>query len=125
MALTRIQLPDNVIRITPRGSRGTIFTTKKDEERIRLEREDRKEKLEIRSQRREEARPEFHKELEMSEGAVRLGDFLLGELAVQENTTKGLLERASSSNDKANNKRGDMNLEKTKYETIEALKTLM
>jgi hypothetical protein len=118
MAPTRIQLPDNVIRITPRGSRRTIFTTKKDEERIRLEREDRKEKLEIQSHRREEAGSGFQKELEMSEGAVR-------ELAVQENTAKGLSGRANSSNDKANYKGGDMNLEKTKYETVEALRTLM
>ena len=43
------------------------FTTKKNEESIGLEREERKAKLETRAPRREEAGPSCHKELEKSE----------------------------------------------------------
>jgi hypothetical protein len=114
MTPSKIHVPDDVVRITSPGSRRTAFTTKKAEERIRLEREDQKEKLEIRSFRREEAGSGFHKELEMSEGAVRLGYFLLEELAVQENTFKELSGEANSSRE------GEANLEKMKHETVEA-----
>jgi len=72
----RIQVPDNVLRMTSPGSCRTTFTTKKAEERSRLESEDRKAKHEIRALRRAEAGSRFHKELEKSDGAVKVGDFL-------------------------------------------------
>jgi hypothetical protein len=86
MTLARIQIPKHVFGITLPGSRRLRFTTKINEERIRLEREDQKSKLAFRSLQREKARHRFHKEMEKSEGVVRLRDFFLGELAVQENT---------------------------------------
>jgi hypothetical protein len=124
MAPARIQIPDDVFRITPPGSRRTIFTTKKNEERMRLEREDRKAKLEIRALRREEAGSSFHKELEKSESVDKLGDMLLKKLAVQENTFKELSREANSSNERANHKEGEANLEKIKHKTVEALMML-
>jgi hypothetical protein len=87
--------PDDVLRMTSPGSRRTTFTTKKAEERGRLESEDRKAKLEIRAIRRAEAGSRFHKELEKSDGAVTVGDFLLRKLAAQENPQQ--YERATYS----------------------------
>ena len=84
MTPARIQVPDDVFRITPPGSRRTIFTIKKNEERMRLEREDREAKLEARALRREKAGSSFHKELEASESVDKLGEMLLRKLAVQE-----------------------------------------
>ena len=52
-------------------------------EKDRLESEDRKAKLEIRTLRRAEAGSRFHKELEKSGGAVTVGDYLLRKLAAQ------------------------------------------
>jgi hypothetical protein len=124
MTPARIQVPDDVVRITPPGSRRTIFTTKKNEERMRLEREDRKAKLEIRALRREEAGSNFQKELEKSESVDKLGDMLLRKLAAQENTFKELSREPNSSNERANHREGEANLEKMKYETVEALRIL-
>ena len=93
----RIQVPDNVLRITSPGSRRTTFTTKKAEERSRLESEDHKAKLEIRALRRAEARSRFHKELEKSNGTVTVGDLLLRKLTAQENTLDGLSGKGNNS----------------------------
>ena len=124
MAPARIQVPDDVFRITPPGSRRTIFTTKKNEERIRLEREDRKAKLEARALRREEAGSSFHKELEKSESVDKLGEMLLKKLAMQESASEGLSGEANSRNERANHTDGEANLEKMKRETVEALMML-
>jgi hypothetical protein len=120
MALARIQIPENVFRITPLGSRRQRFTTKINEERIRLEREDQRSKLAFRSLQREKAGHRFHKEMEKSEGVVRLRDFFLGELAVQENTE--LFGGANSSKERENHR---VSLERKKHETVEALRTFM
>jgi hypothetical protein len=85
-----------------RRSRLTTFTTKKAEERIRLEREDRKAKLEIRALRRVEPGSGLHKELEKSEGAVTVGDFLLRKLGAQGNTLKGLSLEATNTKERVN-----------------------
>jgi hypothetical protein len=124
MTPSRIQVPDDVFRITSPGSRRTTFATKKTEERIRLESEDRKAKLKIRALRRAEVGSGFHKELEKSDGAVTVGDFLLRKLAAQENTLKGLSEEAKNSKERVNHREGEENLERAKHETVEAL-TLM
>ena len=124
MTPSRIQVPDDVFRITSPGSRRTTFTTKKTEERIRLESEDRKTKLKIRALRRAEVGSDFHKELEKSDGAVTVGDFLLRKLAAQENTLMGLSGEAKNSEERVNHREGEKNLETMKHETVEAL-TLM
>jgi hypothetical protein len=121
MPLARIQVPDDVFRITPPGSRRTIFTTKKNQERIRLEREERKTKLEARALRKGEAGNSLHKELETSESVDKLGEMLLKKLAVQENPFKELSGDANSRNEC---REAEANLEKMKCETIEALMTL-
>jgi len=124
MTPSRIQVPDDVFRITSPGSRRTTFTTKKTEERIRLEIEDREAKLKIRALRRSEVGSSFHKELEKSDGAVTVGDFLLRKLAVQENTLKGLSKEAKNSKERVNHREGEKNLERLKHETVEALKLM-
>jgi hypothetical protein len=107
--------------MTSPGSRWTTFTTKKAEERSRLESEDRKAKLEIRALRRVEAGPRFYKELEKSEGEVTVGDFLLRKLAAQENTLKRLSGEVKNSKEMVNRREGQEHLERMKYETVEAL----
>jgi hypothetical protein len=77
MASTRIQLPDDIFRINHPGSRRTILTIKKNQERTRLEREDRKAKLELRARRKEEAGSGFQKELEKSASVDNLGERLM------------------------------------------------
>jgi hypothetical protein len=124
MAPSRIQVPDDVLRITSPGSRRTTFTTKKAEERVRLESEDRKAKLEIRALRRAKAGSRFHKELEKSDGAVTVGDFLLRKLAAQENTLEGLSGKGKNSIDTVDHGEVQEQLERIKRETVEAL-TLM
>jgi len=116
----KIQVLDDVIRITPPGSRRTTFKTKKAEKRIRLEREDRKAKLEIRALRRAETRSG----LEKSEGAATVGDFLLRKLAAQEDTLKRLSGEATNSKERVNHREEEANLERMKHETVETLKTL-
>jgi hypothetical protein len=123
MALARIQIPEHVFGITPPGSRRQRFTTETNEERIRLGREDQKAKLAIRSLQREKAGPRFHKEMERGEGLVRLRDFFLGELAVQENTE--LSGGVNSSDERCNHGGMEVNLERKKYETVKALRTFM
>lgn len=111
--------------------------TKKNKERIRLEREDQKTKLEIWSLWREGTRSGFYKELEKSKSIVKLGDILLSKLAVQDNTLKELLRKlavyentikelleANSSNKTENHTEGKANLKKMKHKTIEALRIL-
>jgi hypothetical protein len=102
----------------------TIFTTKANEERIRLEREDRKAKLETRALRRAEAGSSIPKEREKSESVDKLGEMLLKKLAVQENTFKELSGKANSNNERANHTDGEADLEKMKRETVEALMIL-
>jgi hypothetical protein len=102
-----------------------MFTAEKDEERIRLEREDRKAKLELRALGGEEARSGFHKDLEKSESTNRLGDLLSREFAVQANTLKGLSGGVNSSNERENLRVVEVNLETMKCETVEALRMLM
>jgi len=104
--LPRIQVPDNVLSITSPGSRRTTFTIKKAEERSRLESEDRKAKLEIRALRRVEAGSRFHKELEKSNGAVTVRDFLLRKLAAQENTLDGLSGKGNNSKETVDHREG-------------------
>ena len=124
MAPSKIQVPDDVIRITSPGSRRITFTTKKATERIRLEREERKIKLEIRALCKAEARSGSHKELEKSKGVVTVGDFLLRKLAAQENTLKELSGEATNSKETGNHRGREANLERMKHETVEALRTL-
>jgi hypothetical protein len=112
MAPSRIQVPDDILRMTSPGSRRTTFTTKKTEERGRLESEYRKAKLEIRALRRAEAGSRFHKELEKSDGVVTVGDFLLRKLAAQENTSQGLSGEAQK------------HLERMKRETVESITSM-
>jgi hypothetical protein len=123
MVLARIQLPEHVFRITAPGSRRQRFTTKINEERIRLEKEDQKTKLAIRSSQREKAGPRFHKEMEKGEGLVRLRDFFLGELAVQENTE--LSGGVDSSDERCNHGMREVNLERKRHETVKALRTFI
>lgn len=123
IAPPRIEVPDDVIGITFPGSRRTFFTTKKAEKRIRLEREDCKARLEI-ALRRAETRSVLHKELEKSEGALELAEFLLMKLAVQENTLRGLSGEATNNKEMENQREEEANLERMKHETVEALMTL-
>lgn len=124
MASSRIQLPDDVLRITSPISRRTTFTTKKAEERNRLESEDRNAKLEFHALRRAEVGSRYHKELEKSKGAVMVGDFLLRKLAAQENALKGLSGEARNIKEMVNHREGQEDLEKMKHETVEVV-TLM
>jgi hypothetical protein len=121
MSPARIQIPDDVLRMTSPGFRRTIFTTKKAEERSRLESEDRKAKLEIRAHRRAEAGSRFCEELEKSDGVVTVGDFLLRKLAAQENTLKGLYGEGKNSREMVDQGEGQEHLERIKRETVEAL----
>lgn len=56
---SRIQLPNDIFRITSPGSRRVTFTTNKVVERVCLERKDRKAKLEVRALRKAETRLGF------------------------------------------------------------------
>jgi hypothetical protein len=125
MSRERIQEPDNVFRVTPPGSRRTIFTTQQNEERIRLERDDREVKLRLRALRREKAGPSFRQELEKSDGAVGIRDCLLRKLAAQENASQELSGEANSSDGRANHGGEEANFEKMRRETEEALEMLM
>jgi hypothetical protein len=120
----RINLPDNIIRISrPRSSR-KLLTTKDNEERIYLAKEDRSTKLENRYLRREDSTYNCQ-ELESTEGLVRLRGLLLRKLALQENTLKGLSEGSYTGICKRED-HGDIEgkLQRIKYETVEALTTL-
>ena len=120
----RINLPDNIIRISrPRLSR-KLLTTKDNEERIYLAKEDRSTKLENRYLRREDSTYNYQ-ELESTEGLVRLRGLLLRKLALQENTLKGLSEGSYTGICKTED-HGDIKgkLQRIKYETVEALTTL-
>jgi hypothetical protein len=123
MAPSRIQVPDDVLGMTSPGSRRTTFTTKKAEERSRLESEDRKAKLEIRALRRAEAGSRFHKELEKSDGAVTVGGFLLRKLAAQENTLKGLSGEGKNSKEMVGHGEGQEHLERMKREALTLMRT--
>jgi hypothetical protein len=125
MARERIQVPDNVFRVTPPGSRRTIFTTQQNEERICLERDDREAKLKLRALRREKAGPSFRQELEKSDGAIGIRDFLLKKLAAQENASQDLSGEANSSDGRAKRRGEEANLKKMRRETEEALEMLM
>lgn len=120
MALAKIQTPKHIFRITTPGSRRQRFTAKITEERIRLEKEDQKAKLAFRSLQRAKAGHRFHKEMEKAEGMLRLKDFFLEELAVQENT-----ELFGVVNGTENYRGVKLNLERKKRETVEALRTFM
>lgn len=123
MAPSRIQVPDNVFRISVPGSRKTIFTTKRSEERIRLDSEDRKAKLAIRAHRRAKAESNFYKDLEKTEGAAAVAEFLLRKLAVQENISKGFSREIENRKEQLKDSTEE-NLERAKQETAEALKML-
>src|SRR5579871_6338803 len=88
MEAIRINIPSNIIGISRPGSRRRLFTTKINEERIRLTREDWKEKFEIRLLRREDllARIRFREDLEKSESVVKLQGVILARLAKHENS---------------------------------------
>ena len=121
MAPSRIQVPKGVLRTTSLRSRRTTFTTKKAEERSHLESEDRKAKLEIRALRRAEAGSRCQTELEKSDGAVTVGDFLLRKLAAQENTLEGLSGKGKNSKETVDYRKGQEQLERKKCETVQAL----
>ena len=124
IALLRIQTPNNTLEITCPGSRQRLFTTKHNEERIRLASENRKEKLEIRALRRldEAAKPHFYEGLERAEGVVKLKECFLTELARQENTLKGLSRVDNISCEKRNDKEIEQKLQIQRFETVEALR---
>jgi hypothetical protein len=123
MAGTRINLLNDVLGINHRGSRRRLFTTKDNEERIRLAREDRKEKFEIRSLRR--AMTYHFDEFEKDESVIRVRDFLLMELARQENTIRGLSGKPNNSLCKTEHDGIDRSLARIRSETVEALRTLI
>jgi hypothetical protein len=124
MAGVRIDLLSNVLEINPRGSCRRLFTTKDNKERIGLAREDRKEKFEIRSLRR--AMTYHFDELEKDKRIIRIQDFLLMELARQENSIQGLSGKPSSSLCKMeNHNRTHRILAKIRSKTVKALRTLI
>lgn len=120
MVGVRINIPSNVIRISRPGSPRKLLTTKENEDRIRLAKEDRRGKLENRYLRRadELGSTDLCQELENTEGLVRLRDFLLTKLAMHENTLRGLSGGTDTSRDI------EGTLQKIKNETVEALITL-
>jgi hypothetical protein len=124
MLRARINILSNIIQISyPRSSR-KLLTTKNNEERIYLAKEDRSTKLENRYLRREDS-TYLRQELESTEGLVRLRGLLLKKLALQENTLKGLSEGSYTRICKRED-HGDIEgkLQRIKYETVEALTTL-
>src|SRR5450432_2171863 len=119
MLRARINIPSNIIQISyPRSSR-KLLTTKNNEERIYLAKEDRSTKLENRYLRREDS-TYLRQELESTEGLVRLRGLLLKKLALQENTLKGLSEGSYTGICKRED-HGDIEgkLQRIKYKTIE------
>jgi hypothetical protein len=125
MAGERITIPNDVVGISRPGSRQRLFTTKNNEERIRLASEDRKAKLEIRNLRRE-GKSARTQELEKIESVVKLRDFLLIALARQENSLRGLSGGMNTSLCKrGNNGNVEGDIKRIKEETMEALKTLV
>ena len=124
MAPSENHVPDGIIRITPFTSRRPTFTTKKTEERIRREQEDRQAKLENRALRRAEMESGLQEDLEKSESAATLGDLVLRKLAAKENTLKGLSRDATNCRERVDHGEGQERLEKMKRETVEALKLI-
>jgi hypothetical protein len=124
MTPLKIQIPKGTSEITRPGSRRRLFTTKHDEERIRLANEDRKAKLEIRALRRldEAARTHFYEGLERVEGELKLKELFLTELARQENTLQGLARVDSTSCELRNETEIKQKLRRLKFETMEALR---
>jgi hypothetical protein len=128
MVGARIIIPNDVIGISRPRSRQQLFTTKNNKERIRWAKEDRKAKLEIRYLQREGklARTHLCQELEKIESVVKLQDFLLTELARQENNFRGLSGGTNTSLHKGGNHENvEGDIERIKEETMEALKTLV
>lgn len=121
IALSRIQVPDNVLRVTLLKSRRITFATKKAKERSYLKSEDCKAKLEIRALQKVEAKLRFYKGLEKSDSVVIVGDFLLRKLAAQENTLNGLFKERKNSKEIVDYKERQEHLERIKRETVKAL----
>jgi hypothetical protein len=124
MTPLKIQIPKGTSEITRPGSRRRLFTTKHDEERIRLASEDRKAKLEIRALRRldEAAGTHFYEGLERAESEFKLKELFLTELAQQENTLQGLSRVDSTSCELRNETEIERELRRLKFETMEALR---
>jgi hypothetical protein len=121
-----INIPSNIIRISRPGSPGKLLTTKENEDRIRLAKEDRREKLENRYLRRADqlGSTGLCQELEITEGLVRLRDFLLTKLAMHENTLRELSGGTDTICKKGDHRDLEGTLQKIKNETVEALMTL-
>jgi hypothetical protein len=79
MVPPNIRVPDRVFSITSLGHGLTTFMTKT-EEWIRLDREDRKAKLEICTVRRGEPESSFHRVLRKCDGTVTKGYFVIMKL---------------------------------------------
>jgi len=124
MTPLKIQTPKGTSEITRPGSRRRLFTTKHDEERIRLESENRKAKLELRALRRldEAAGTLFYEGLERAEGEFKLKELFLTELARQENTLQGLSRVDSTSCEFRSETEIEQKLRRMKFETMEALR---
>ena len=116
-----------MIEISRSGFRGKRFTTKKNEERIRLESKDREAKLRIRSFQRENRVDKTHFDgvLEKSESVVVLRDCLFFELAMHENTLKGLSAGINNMHVRETHMGIKGNLKRITEETAEALRTLV
>jgi len=124
MTLLKIQIPKGTSKITRPASRRRLFTTKQDEERVRLASEDRKAKLEIRALRRldEAVGTHFYEGLEKAEGEFKLKELVLTELARQENNLKELSRVDSTSFALRNEIEIEQKLRRLKFETMEALR---
>ena len=109
MTLLKIQIPKGTSKITRPASRRRLFTTKQDEERVRLASEDRKAKLEIRALRRldEAVGTHFYEGLEKAEG-----EFKLKELSRVDSTSFALRNEIEI----------EQKLRRLKFETMEALR---
>ncbi len=123
MERTRISIPNDVIVIDRPGFRGRRFATKKNEERIRREKEDREKKYAIRCQRRDNSgrHRHFDIELQKTENITNLRDSLLRELAIRENISEGFC----SVPDRAASERLKQSTKNVRYEIMVALKTLV
>jgi hypothetical protein len=124
MTSLKIQIPKGTSETTRPGSPRRLFTTKHDEERIRLASEDRKAKLESRALRRldEAAGTLFYEGLERAEGDFKLKELFLTELAREENALQGLSRVDSTSCELRNETEIEQKLRRLKFETMGALK---
>lgn len=123
MAQGRINIPKNIISTYRPGFCGRRFATEKTELGIRQANEEREARLETRSFRQNEQidKAYFDTELKKVESVVKLRDFLLQELAKHENALNGQREKV----EEETYEKMEQTLERVKYETVEALRTLV